>query len=68
MNYKQQLAAVGSVIGTGFTAYTFWKSAIYYGKSNFIYLPEISTDIYTKGSFSLFWHMKESYTLLTVNL
>lgn len=30
MNYKQQLAAFGGVIGTGFTIVSLWKSGIYY--------------------------------------
>ena len=32
MNYKQQLAGVGSLLGFGFGAMTLWKSAIFYGK------------------------------------
>ena len=33
MNYKQQLAAIGGLVGTGMTMVTLWKSGIYYGKS-----------------------------------
>ena len=32
MNYKQQIAAGMGLLGSVMTAYTMWKSAIYYGK------------------------------------
>jgi len=35
MNYKQQIMAGSSVIGTCFMLMSLWKGGIYYGKSTF---------------------------------
>jgi len=33
MNYKQQLALIGGGLGTILTTYTFFKSAVFFGKT-----------------------------------